>query len=354
MQIAVSLFGFGNVGREFVRILADRSGELAMRYGIEPQVVSIVASHGGVAAPNGMSASELLERARGPRVLAEQPGFIGGDPEDLDIWLPAQASGVPMVLVDATWSDLSTGEPGLSRLLGAARRGCHLITLNKAPLVVDFDGLKRTAREYDVLLKFSGATAAGLPTIDTVKVSLAGAEILSIEGVLNSTTNYVLTAMSDEGLSYEDALRRAQAMGLAETDPGRDVQGVDTACKMLVLANAAMGAHKKLGDVRVSGIDNISRRDIAAWSVEGRTVKLVGRAVRTEDGVSIDVKPTPLPYRDFLAQVTGDAKGIRFRTDLFGELVMMGGSGGLTAAAGSALRDLVNLGRELQLRRNAI
>lgn len=350
MQIRICLYGFGNVGREFARVLVSKSSFLESKHDIDAKVVSIVTSRGGIVAPGGVMPAGLLRLANAGH-LPEQDGYQGGDPGDLDRWIPMPPSADEhTVLVDATSSDLGTGEPGLSRLIQAARRGCHIITLNKGPLVADFDGVVNAARSNRVLLKFSGATAAGLPTIDTIRVSLAGAEVQAIEGVFNSTTNYILTAMSEEGLSYEDALNRTMAMGLAESDPERDVRGIDTACKVLILANAAMGAGKRLSDVKITGIEGITRRQIAAWAVQGKSVKLVGRAVRSDDDVRIEVRPTPLPHRDFFAQVNGEAKAVRFTTDLFGELTMAGGAGGLKAAAGSALRDLVNLASSIRLR----
>ncbi len=343
VQIKICLYGFGNVGREFARVLAAKGPYLKARHRIDAKVFAIVTSTGGVVEPRGFSERELSERSRLAH-LSSQEGFREGDPEDLSKWILPWIDGAgPTVIVDATWSDLDTGEPGLSRLLKATAMGCHIVTLSKAPLVADFYGLVEAARRHSVQLKFSGATAAGLPTIDTIRVSLAGAEVQSIEGILNSTTNYILTAMSDEGLSYEDALQRTRAMGLAESDPERDVTGIDTACKVLILANAAMNARKRLSDVRITGITGITRRQIATSAMEGRSVKLVGKAALVADDVRIEVAPAPLPHRDFFAQVREDAKAVRFTTDLFGELVMAGGAGGLTAAAGSALRDLVNL-----------
>ena len=348
VQIGICLYGFGNVGREFVRVLVAKSGYLKSRHQIEVILQSIVTSKGGIVRPEGFGAGELLRLAAEGR-LREHPEFCEHSPEQLERWVPRNAGGdMPRVIVDATWSDLATGAPGLSRLRRACELGCHIITLNKAPLVADFDGLVAAARENSVQLKFSGATAAGLPTIDTIRVSLAGAEVTSIEGIMNSTTNYILTAMSDEGLSYEDALNRTVAMGLAESETNRDVAGIDTACKVLILANAAMNAGKKLSDVKINGIADITRRDIARWAMEGRSVKLVGKAVRQNGDVVIEVGPAAIPHRDFFAQVREDAKAVKFTTDLFGELTMVGGSGGLTAAAGSALRDLVNLAGALR------
>lgn len=348
MQIGICLYGFGNVGREFVRVLVSKRDYLKSRHDIEMTLQSIVTSKGGIVRPEGFGDSELLRLAAAGR-LREHAEFREADPEHLERWAPRSPHcDVPTVIVDATWSDLATGEPGLSRLRRACALGYHIVTLNKGPLVADFDGLIAAARANSVQLKFSGATAAGLPTIDTIRVSLAGAEVKSIEGIMNSTTNYILTAMSDEGLSYEDALHRTVAMGLAESESDRDVTGVDTACKVLILANAAMNAGKKLSDVKINGIAGITRRDIARWAMEGRSVKLVGKAVRQDGDVHIEVGPVAIPHRDFFAQVREDAKAVRFTTDLFGELAMAGGAGGLTAAAGSALRDLINLAGALK------
>ncbi|MBP7165391.1 MAG: homoserine dehydrogenase, partial [Firmicutes bacterium] len=134
MQIAISLYGFGNVGREFVRLVDRKMPYLKSRHGIEPRVFSIVTRRGGIRAESGIDWPVLVNLANAG-TLSEQEGFVGGDPEDLDRWLLPEESGYVRVLVDATWSDLVTGEPGLSRLKEAARRGFHLVTLNKAPLV---------------------------------------------------------------------------------------------------------------------------------------------------------------------------------------------------------------------------
>ncbi|MCR4426897.1 MAG: hypothetical protein NUW23_12050 [Firmicutes bacterium] len=346
LRISATLYGFGHVGREFVRMLHRKRDMLEREFGLDVALTAVVTSRGGITNEAGLDLSDLALYAEHGGPFSQFPGFRPSDPEDMDLWLP-KASEQCRVVVDASASDLLTGEPALSRLKRAAAAGCHIITLNKAPLVADFPGLTGAAEASGVVLKFSGATAAGLPTLDTAVRSLAGAEILVIEGVLNATTNYILTSMSDEGLPYSEALTRAQALGLAETDPGRDVEGLDTACKILLLANAAMRAGKTLDDVSVQGITQVTRRDIAHWAMEGRTLRLVGRAVRNGDDVSIEVKPTPIPNGDFLAQVRGDFKAVRFVTDIFGELTMVGGAGGPRAASATALKDLINLGRSV-------
>jgi homoserine dehydrogenase len=154
--------------------------------------------------------------------------------------------------------------------------------------------------------------------------------------------------MSEDGVSYEEALSMARAHGYAEPDPTMDVTGMDTACKILLIANAAMGCRKKLSDVKVTGITHITPRDVASWAMEQRTLKMIGRAWIEDDDVKIEVSPMAVPYYDIFAKVNGSGKAVRFVTDLFGEMVITVQEGGPIAASGSAFKDVLNIFRELQ------
>lgn len=350
MKLYVSLLGFGKVGRQFVKLVRAKEQDILNWHGIEPKFASVSSSRGYVANPEGLDIDVLAGMAIREQNLAEHPDFVPyGTKDRMDGILPEVAGkDCIKVLVAAASSDFETGEPTLSIMKSAIARGWNIASMEKSPLVAAFDELTEMARKFGVELRYSGATAAGLPTIDIAKISLAGSKVMAIEGILNATTNYVLTLMSEDGISYEEALSMARAHGYAEPDPTRDVMGIDTACKILLIANAAMGCRKKLSDVKITGITHITPRDVASWAIEQRTLKMIGRAWREDDDVKIEVSPMAVPYYDMFAKVNGSGKAVRFVTDLFGELVVTVQEGGPVAAAGSGFKDVINIFRSFQ------
>ncbi len=187
----------------------------------------------------------------------------------------------PGVLVECTPSDLRTGEPGLSYLMAALEKGWHAVAASKGALVLRFKELIGLARQNGVQLKFSGAVAAALPTLDVGIRSLAGADVLGIEGILNGTTNFILTRMG-EGMDSEQALREAQDKGIAEPDPTLDIDGWDTACKLLLICNAVMRTDFSLGEVQVEGIRGISHELVIKAGQLGKAIKLMGKCSKDE------------------------------------------------------------------------
>ncbi|MGI6643180.1 MAG: hypothetical protein ACOX3V_04175 [Bacillota bacterium] len=307
---------------------------------------------------------------------------------------------VPGIVVEATPTNLTTGEPGLSHIAAALERGFSAITLAKGPLVVDFHGLLRLAAENGAGLRYSGAVAAALPTVDTAMYCLAGMEITEIEGVLNGTTNYILNSMAG-GRSYADALKEAQAMGVAEADPSLDVEGFDSAAKLLIIANTVWGTRFRLQDVRRQGITHLSGQDVMESASSGTPVRLVARArlveldviscksceswdsresrsvaggsddsdvpedkasgfavglqckfgpesavgsvVSAAKVVDLSVGPEPVPKGHPFAHLTGTQKAVRFVSREMGDIVVSGGASDVVGAAASALKDLIHL-----------
>jgi homoserine dehydrogenase len=218
----------------------------------------------------------------------------------------------------------------------------HVVSLNKGPFVLAFWELSRRAAEKGVALKLSGATAAALPTVDIATYCLAGATISKILGILNGTSNYILTRM-EAGLTFAEALREAQDMGIAERDPSLDVGGWDTANKLLILTNVALGTNLRLEDIEVQGITDITPQDVRAAREAGHVIKLLGQAERDESGVRASVRPVTLPREHPLAAVTGTTKAVHFETDTMGSLTVIGGRSDPRAAAAAALKDIINL-----------
>jgi homoserine dehydrogenase len=249
-------------------------------------------------------------------------------------------------LVECTLSSLETGEPGLSYIAAAFRGGWHAVAASKGALVVGFPRLKAAAAEKGVFLRYSGAAAAALPTLDVGIFSLAGARIEGIQGILNGTTNYILTRMG-EGLDYDEALKEAQGKGIAEPDPVHDVGGFDTACKILLITNACLDAEHSMKDVQVHGISGISADLVRSAGKEGRSVKLLATAAPGRKGGkwSLDVRPSLIEPSHPLAHVNGTEKGITFLTDSMGSVTVTGGRSNPRGAAAALLKDLINIYR---------
>jgi homoserine dehydrogenase len=228
------------------------------------------------------------------------------------------------------------GEPGLTHIRTALGKGMHVITAAKGPLAFRFSELKALADQKGVSLKFSAATAAALPTVDVGEFCLAGAEI---------TTNYILTRMHREGIDYEKALAAAQALGIAEPDPSLDVEGWDTASKLVIIANHLLGASLTLNDVEVSGVTGVSRQMIEEAKAQGKFIKLIGRAAREEGRVVARVAPQALGPEHPMANIHGAQKGLTFLTDSMDRVTVTGGKSDPKGTAAAMLKDLINIHR---------
>ena len=208
MQVSIVICGFGKVGRAFAELVVCKEALLRERYGLEPRVVAVV-DIGGAAVEQGQDAPlplpELLEWVSGGNAIEQvarwgRPGLTAeGVLQELS----------PDVWIETTPTNIVDGEPAYTHIKAALARAAHVVSANKGPLVLYFDELRSLARERERALKISAATAAALPTVDVGEVCLGGTEIVSIEGILNGTTNYILTRMHNEGCSYEDALAEA-------------------------------------------------------------------------------------------------------------------------------------------------
>ena len=191
----------------------------------------------------------------------------------------------------------------------------------------------------------SAATAAALPTLDVGQTGLAGAQILRIEGILNGTTNFILTKMQDEGYQYLDALQEAQARGIAETNPTLDVDGFDTAYNLILLSNTLLGTEYGPNDVNRHGIRHITPTMVLDARHAGKCLKLIGRAALSHGRVRLSVAPEELALDHPLASVHGAEKAVTYDTDTMGRVTVMGGQSSPTGAAAALLKDIINLCR---------
>jgi homoserine dehydrogenase len=338
----IILCGFGRVGRAFVQLLHERQGLLQTRYALGLDLVAVVDIGGAALAPRGLPMippAELLAHVQ-----------TGGTVEGYgDFGMPG-AMGEAVIdsleadlIVEATPTNLTTGEPGLRHMRAALRRGLHVVAANKAPLVLCYTELQALSQERQGQIYMSAATAAALPTLDMGQICLAGAQILSIEGILNGTTNFILTKMQDEGYQYPDALQEAQARGIAETDPTLDVEGFDTANKLILLSNALLGTRYGPSEVSRHGITHITLPMVMDARRAGKCLKLIGRAGLSHGRVRLSVAPEELALDHPLASVHGAEKAVTYETDTMGRVTVMGGPSSPMAAAAALLKDIINL-----------
>ncbi len=331
------LVGYGNVGRAFFRLQLEKRSLARRQYGLDIGVFAVVEVDGIVASKKFLDETSLPP---GPASeLKRNPLWKKNLP--LDALFRAKSPGV---LVECTPTNLRTGEPGLTHIRTALDSGWHVATASKGPLVVDFRGLRQKAKENRVALKFGGATAAALPTLDVGLYSLAGAVVESIEGILTGTTNYILTRMG-EGMSYREALRDAQSKGIAERDPSLDVDGWDTAAKLLLIANAVMGTGFKLQDIKVKGIAGLTPEAVRYSAGEGKALKLLGQVSLEQGRFKGEVSPVALDRTHPLFDVSGTNKGITFYTDTMGPVTVTGGKSDPRGAAAALFKDIINIFR---------
>lgn len=358
--VNILLAGFGTVGREFVRVLHRRETEWEARYRLRFRLVGILGSGGLLYDADGLQLAALLDApGRGSEALSD---YADDERGRTATWLEASASATMAmpdwgqladVLVEATPTNISHGEPALSYMLQALSRGLDVVAISKGALVSNLGAIRDAARASGTRLRYSGATAAALPTLDLGDYALAGCRISKIEGILNGTTNYILTRMHEEPVSFAEALQEAQQRGIAETNPALDVEGTDSACKLVLLANALLGASSTLRDVQVTGIDRVTPDAIAAAQQAGRKLKLLASAELVPSDASSDsatrvrleVAPRELEPGHPLFGVDRTEKGIVFHTDLMGTVAAIGGASSPTGAAAAAWKDLINLYR---------
>jgi len=336
----LGIIGFGNVGRAFAEQLVRRRHWLKSAFGLELSLIGVADRAGAVVNRDGLDIAELIRVKASGGTLAKLPGGTAVPPaEVIESFVKAGAQ----VVVETLPSDLqSRGEPAIAYATQALTRGLHVVTANKAVLLFAGLQLEQLAASQGLCLAHSGATCAALPTLSFARNELVGAEIGEVRGILNGTTNYILTRMNEDGLDFAAALAEAQAAGIAEPDPRYDIDGWDSAAKLLILANALMGAEAGFEQVSRRGIGDIPQHLIATARAAKGALKLIATARRVEHGVRLSVAPQIVLPTDSLFAVRGANKAIEFHTDLYGTLLLAGGASSRSAVAATLLKDVIH------------
>ena len=337
----LAFIGLGTVSQGAIGYIRDQADLLRDQYGFALKVVALyTARRGSLYQPAGLDLD---------RVLAIGRNSLDQYPDD-----PNLKRGLSMaaivdqtnadVIIEASPTNFDDAQPALGTIRTAMQAGKHVITANKGPLALAYAELKALAERQGVYFGYEGTVMGGTPALQFARLSLAGMTISGVRGIVNSTTNYILTQM-EAGNDYAAALAAAQRLGFAETDPRGDVDGHDAAGKLTILANVLLGADLKPDDVQRSGISALTSADIDAARQSGERWKLIADAHRQPDGsVQAIVRAERLPVTDPLAGVAGVTNALSFETDLLGPLTIVGaGAGPQTGVA--ILSDLIDLHR---------
>jgi homoserine dehydrogenase len=298
-RFRVGLLGHGTVGSAFERLLEERAGAIEAEHGIRPELSGVLTrSHGDF--------EDILARSE---LIVELMGGL---------------------------------DPTREYVLRAMGEGRHVVTANKQLLSQHGEEVFEAARRGGVQLRFEGAVAGVVPAIRVMAETLAAAHIERVHGIVNGTTNYILTQMAATGASYEEALREAQEMGYAESDPTEDVTGKDAAAKMAILARLAFNAAVGLDQVSYEGIERITPDDIAYAKELGLSLKLVGSAERIDSGIAVHVHPAFLYAEHPLASVNGAFNAVTIESPAITEITLSGpGAGGIQTAS-AVLGDVIS------------
>ena len=339
--IKLALIGFGNVGRALAELLV-RKKEWLVKRGLNLSVTYIISRKGGVYDPEGIDLDKLGSFVKHGKKLFEYS--LGGS-HDLSFDLMIKRGDFD-TLVEMSPTDTTTGGPAMYHITSVLERGKNVVTANKGPILLKYRELKELSDLKGGFLGIGCTTGGSLPSVTAGTYDSAGSEILSIEGILNGTTNYILNLMENEGLSYENALKATQDTGLAERDPSKDVGGWDTATKLLILSNSLMNSDLSLDDIQVKGIEGITPKDIQDAAKKGKRYKLIGKAEKVKGTVKASVTLQTIGSDNFLFGIEGSGKAVLYKTDILGELLVASSASGPSYAAASLLRDLINNKRE--------
>lgn len=312
----IGLLGFGNVGGGTYKILTDNKDLIEERIGVSPKVVKI------------------LQRNRNKRRLVDAPEtLLTEDPDDI----------IKNPQVDIVVEMLGGIEPATSFMVQAMKEGKHVVSANKAAIAANYELLTSTAKKNNVEFLYEASVAGGIPVLTAVTGALQANNYTEVMGILNGTTNYIMTKMTDEGLPYDEVLKDAQTKGFAEADPTADVEGLDAANKLSILIALAFGKYVAPDAIPTTGITKITADDIKAAAAENKKIKLIGQASLKYGQLEYSVKPVQLDASHPLAGVSNEFNAVYITGDMVGELMFYGRGAGALPTGSAVCGDILQI-----------
>ena len=339
-ELRIIIVGFGVVGQSFVKILLSKSAELYSAFGLNPRVVACVDSNGMAVSSEGLDLGRLLEAKRMKKSVSAYHNHNDVCLSTIEFIENTEAE----VMIEVTPTNLENGEPGISHIVSAMKTKKHVITVNKGPLALAFSSLLELSSYNNVRLAFSGTVGGGTPILEFAKKCLKGDRILSFRGILNGTTNYILTKMEEEGLTFQQALVDAKQKGYAEAAPKLDIEGYDAAAKLVIMANWIMSRKVSIADVSRRGISEVDLNSVRKAHEDGKAIRLIAYC----DNDELNVMPLEIQRNDPIC-VTGTLNAVTFSSEYSGEKTIVGrGAGGLETAS-AILRDLIEIRESISI-----
>jgi len=339
MKIKIALIGFGTVGQGLCEILLSKEDYLNSKYGFKASIVAISdVMKGAVYCTDGLDIQQCLDLAQDGKSLEE----YGGDCEKGWDSLRTIKETNADIICELAFTDVKIGEPAITHCKAAFESGKHIVTSNKGPAALQYAALKILAEQNNVKFMIEGTVMSGTPVINLTNGPLAGCEITAIKGILNGTTNYMLSEMENR-MTYDDVLKKAQELGYAEADPTGDVEGFDAMAKVIILSNVLMNNPLSADDVDREGITKITPEMIDDAKNENARWKLISTIKRSGNQVKASVKPEKLPLTHPLASVMGAANALTFTTDLLGDVTIIGAGAGKIETGYSILTDILDI-----------
>ena len=332
------LIGLGTIGQSYCQLLENRKGDLLTNYGIDSKIVAVADSKGVAIDEKGINISDILSVKKNNKSVSD---LSIGDKSKTSIDLIEEIDAE--LLVDATPTNIQDGEPSASLLESAMKTKKNIITANKGPLALAFSSIIEKADYNNVILKYSATVGGGTPILEFGRKCLEADRILEMHAILNGTTNYILTEMDDRGLNFQDALKEAQELGYAETDPTLDIDGFDAAAKLVIMSNLLLGKELVLNDLKIEGIRDITQKDITKAKDNGNTIKLIASVNNMAK-----VEPVIISKDDPMS-VAGALCSVKFVSEFAGEEIIIGkGAGGMETAS-AMIRDLVEIKQNMRV-----
>jgi homoserine dehydrogenase len=341
MELKLAFIGFGNVARSFARLLNERKAQLASDYDIRWRATAIAtATRGRLLASAGIDLEEAAAAIERGDSLTLLPGASRAD-DSMSVVESCDAD----ILFETSPLNPTDGEPAISYIRRALGRKIHAVTANKGPIAFAYRELKALAAQSGAQFRFEGAVMDGAPVFNLVEYCLPAARITGFYGLLNSTTNIILTGMQS-GASFDDALDEARKMGIAEANSDYDVDGWDAAVKAVAIANVLMGADARPGDVDRRGIRQVTAGDLNSAARAGCSVRLIARGERSESGVKLTVAPELVKLSSTFGGLSGSTNALTLKTDLMGEISIIETDPGVEQTAYALLSDMIRIHEE--------
>ncbi|MBE6509936.1 MAG: homoserine dehydrogenase [Methanobrevibacter sp.] len=332
-ECRIIIMGFGSVGQGIAQAIALKKAMIKNKYGVELKVVAAADSSTSAINQDGLDEMLLIHSKNSGGDLSNYPND-GTEISGLDVLDAVEYD----LLMEATPTNISTAEPALSLTYKAFDQGKDVVTSNKGHLALKFKQVVGAAEDKGVEFRYEASVGGAMPIINFTRETLSSCGIESITGILNGTTNYILSRMSSEGSPYDITLKESQELGIAETDPTQDVEGIDAACKTVILANSLLGVDATYDDVEVEGISNITSEAIELAGKDGYLIKLIAEVSKD----TLKVSPR-LVKKGSAYDLSGTLNMANIKTDLAGDVTVMGLGAGSLETASAMLTDVISI-----------